>query len=72
MEESMKENILRTKNKEMEPFIGQMADATLVNGLMESNMVKELLWLLMDNKGKVNGIMEKEQDGLMMELKIEN
>ena len=45
-----------------------MEGGILGDGLMESNMVEVLIFLLMALKEKENGIWEKELDGLVINL----
>ena len=42
---------------------GQMADATVVNGLMENSMEREPMFLARASKNMENGKKEKESDG---------
>jgi hypothetical protein len=49
-----------TKRKDMVSLFGRMEGVTGENGLMESNMAKELMLLLVGKKSTGNGEMVKE------------
>lgn len=56
--------MLMTKNMDMVYLNGLMAENIKGIGRMENNMVKEYILDQMVAREKVNGIMEKELDGL--------
>ena len=51
---------------------GLMEESMLENGKMDFNMAQLLLYILMDRKGKVNGVKGKEYVGLKRKQRVEN
>jgi hypothetical protein len=58
--EDMKENILMIRKKEMEYFIGPMAESTKENGKMENSMDKENTHQLLVKRKEGSGLKERE------------
>ena len=58
MEESISDNMSKTRKKVMENSSGQINGATEESGLMENNMEKELMLLHKEQKSMVNGVTE--------------